>query len=943
MMMRRRELWMVASLALVAFALRVIELTNRSIWLDEGTTLLRLSGSLIDNLSNVIYVAGERTIDTQPPLYFLLLQGFVALGGEHEFIFRFFSVMFGVLCVPMTYALAHRMFDAPTAVLAALFVALSPGLIWYSREIRMYSLVPFLAAALTLAAYRCSRATQHIVPAWIFWIALAIASFLTHYSFAGLIAGQGAFLLAWTARRWQQFRARDRRILLAAGASLAGLLLLALAAPFVREVLVRLLSGQDMNYAFAPIEIIVQTQFGGLLLGMNAFDFSAGAIGLVVGALCLATAIIPLFMRSSEPTRTAHALLAVSLIAPVALWFALSFLKPNYQGFRHLILIAPMTAVLLARFCAWLMSGFRTQPASAPSRAAGIAVCALIVGVQLYGIAATFNRTPNWQDDWRALAYYVRDHWQPGDVLVIGGLPTVAVPITPYVRGVPWFQENGTDAPAQLPPNTRRVWYVDRGRGQPRQLDGSPFLRRQVNFPARSTAIELRLLELDPPFVEALPAGAHIVNGDAAAGMPRLAAYALSPGAPLNPQPNALLTLYWQRPAAFGAGFPGEVNFVFRLRYGDEVWLDANMRAELDVASDAWQPEHYFRTEHTLPLPLGLPTLPYQLEAAVLAGDKQERIQHVLMSFAPESVACCIRVTTWPTREQPMTIAAVAAPQPLLSSQPAHIPFPLLPSFDDARVSVVERPAILHAGESLPVVLTWQPARSDLTPWQTRLALHGLFGGEVAAVQRAAGIPEFPVEAWPADEPVRDQYVLDVPFSAQPGWYRLQLERWRDGRRVDGAFLGLVRIEDYPRTTVAAQVQYPVNARVGELSLLGYSVNGPVARGRTYDFITHWRVEQTPARDGVLFLHMIGPDGQLVSQDDNPPILDGKVRSTLTYRPGDGIDQAHRLSLPSDLPPGEYKLFTGIYDRAGGLRWPAQQDGQPARDDLILLGTITLN
>ncbi|PJF47067.1 MAG: hypothetical protein CUN48_10565 [Candidatus Thermofonsia Clade 3 bacterium] len=942
MMIRRRELWLVTSLMLVAFALRVVELTNRSIWLDEGTTLLRLSGSLVNNLTNVIYVAGERTIDTQPQLYFLLLQGFVTLGGEHEFIFRFFSVAFGVLCAPTTYTLARRMFDAPTAVLATLFVALSPGLIWYSREIRMYSLVPFLAAALTLAAYRCSRATQRVALAWLAWIALAIAGFLTHYSFVGLIAGQGAFLLTWTARHWDEFHARDRRTLIAAGASLAGAGLLALATPFVREVLVRLLGGQEMNYASAPIEIVVQTQFGGFLLGMNAFDFSGGVIGLVAGALCLATAVVPLLMGSSGKMRTAHALLAASVATPVVLWFALSFLKPNYQGFRHLILIAPMTAVLLARCCAWPISGFGTQSASLLWRTAGTTMGALIVGLQLYGVAATFIRTPHWQDDWRALAHYVRDHWQPGDVLVIGGLPTVAIPITPYLRGVPWFQEDGVNAPAQLPPNARRVWYVDRGRGQPRQLNGSPFIRREVNFPARSTAITLRLLELDPPFVEALPAEALAVDGAAAADMPRLAAYALSPGAPLNPQPNTSLTLYWQRPTTSGAGFPGEVNVAFRLRYGDAVWLDANVRADLDVIG-AWPTDGYFRTEHIVPIPMGLPALPYHLEMSVLAGDKQERIQHVAAPLSPEAVACCIRVTIWPAREQPMTIAAVAAPQPPLVLQPARIPFPPLPSFGDIRISVVERPASLHPGEPLPVVLTWLPARADLTPWQSRLTLQGLLGGDLAATQRVAGTPDFPVEAWPTGEPVRDQYVLDVPFSAQPGWYRLQLERWRDGRRVDGAFLGLVRIEDYPPMPVAAQVQHPANARVGELSLLGYSVNGPVERGRTHNFITHWRVEQTPARDGVLFLHLFGPDGRLVSQDDNPPTIDGKVRSTLTYHTGEGINQIHRITLPADSPAGEYKLFAGIYDRDGGLRWPAQQDGRPARDDLIFLGVITLN
>ncbi len=235
----------------------------------------------------------------------------------------------------------------------------------------------------------------------------------------------------------------------------------------------------------------------------------------------------------------------------------------------------------------------------------------------------------------------------------------------------------------------------------------------------------------------------------------------------------------------------------------------------------------------------------------------------------------------------------------------------------------------------MPVVITWQPDSDNSPAWQTELVVQGLFGGEVSSTRDGAGPADLPPMAWRSGELVRDQYSLRLPYDVRPGWYRLSLTRWRDGRAADGALLGLIRVEDYPRTPVAAQVQHPVDARVGELSLL--------TRGRTHSFITHWRVEQAPARDGVLFLHMLTSNNVLVSQDDNPPIVDGKVRNMLTYRAGDGIDQEHRLFLPQDLPAGEYRLYAGIYDREGGLRWPAQQDGRPARDDLILLGTIILD
>lgn len=946
-----REGWMIASVmaaTVVAFALRIVELTGRSIWLDEGTTLLRLSGTLVENVTNVVTIAGKRTIDTQPPVYFLLLQGFIALAGEHEFLFRFFSVAFGVLCVPLVAVVGRSMFNPATAVVAALFVALSPGLIWYSREIRMYSLVTFLAALMIYAAQGCCRAHRRIVRGWLFWLATAVVALLTHYTFVGLIVGQAIFLIAVTARRWRTFTPRDQRLLIVAAGGSAAAGVLILLTPAVQSTVSRLLAGQELNYAFVPLPIIAQTQFGGLLLGLNAFDFSAGLIGLIVAALCALAAIAPTGVNEPADAARSRTLLAASCFAPLVLWFALSLFKPNYQGFRHLILISPAAIVLLARLCAWPAVGGPLQRPAAWSRGLGAllaaAVAATIIAVQLYGVAYTFIRTPNWQDDWRALAYYVRDHWQPGDLLVIGGLPTVALPITPYLRGVEWVVENGANAPAGLPPATRRVWYVDRGRGRPRWLDDRAFLRRAflrqtIDFPARSTAVQLRLLELEPPTVTAPPADAQTVAAQGDVGAPAwIGAYRLLPGAALNLQPNMLLELYWRR-AAPGDMRPGDVNVSVRLLHDNQVWLDVRVPADLLAADGvAWGPDEYFRTTLLIPIQLGLPALPYQLEITALAGDKQEPLQRITQPVGSASLACCIRRTTWPGRVQPMTIAAAARPQPALDYQPLVVDFPPRPAFDDVVVAVAEFPSVVRPGVAMPVVLTWQPTRDRLPAWQTELVLQGL-SGNLASVRREAGTSAFPPSAWKQGEPVRDQYVLRLPDSAAPGVYVLWLNRHRESS-VERALLGFVRLEDYPRTPVATAVQHPVNAQVGEITLLGYTLPGPLERGKTYDVLTHWRVDAQPRRDGKLFLHVLTADGRLIAQDDSGPFQG--ARSTLTFRPGDGIDQVHRIALPVDLPAGEYVLWAGIYNSDDLQRWPASQDGRPAPNDIVKLGTFTL-
>lgn len=83
-----------------------------------------------------------------PPLYFLLLKGWMALAGVSALAVRFFSVWFNVLLVSAPYALGRRWLDSHTGLLAGLLVAISPLYIVYSQEARVYAMLPLLYIAL---------------------------------------------------------------------------------------------------------------------------------------------------------------------------------------------------------------------------------------------------------------------------------------------------------------------------------------------------------------------------------------------------------------------------------------------------------------------------------------------------------------------------------------------------------------------------------------------------------------------------------------------------------------------------------------------------------------------------------------------------------------------------------------------------------------------------
>ncbi|MCS7062244.1 MAG: glycosyltransferase family 39 protein, partial [Anaerolineae bacterium] len=137
----RRELALMILLTLAACALRASDVLGRSLWLDDGVTLLRLSSSWIDNLRNIVYLYDMPTIDTHPPAYFVLLKLWTIFAGYNEFSLKWVSVMAGIVVVPLAYVLGRRLFTPTTALLAAATVTLSPAIQWYSHDIRMYTLV----------------------------------------------------------------------------------------------------------------------------------------------------------------------------------------------------------------------------------------------------------------------------------------------------------------------------------------------------------------------------------------------------------------------------------------------------------------------------------------------------------------------------------------------------------------------------------------------------------------------------------------------------------------------------------------------------------------------------------------------------------------------------------------------------------------------------------
>jgi hypothetical protein len=109
----------------------------------------------------------------------------------------------------------------------------------------------------------------------------------------------------------------------------------------------------------------------------------------------------------------------------------------------------------------------------------------------------------------------------------------------------------------------------------------------------------------------------------------------------------------------------------------------------------------------------------------------------------------------------------------------------------------------------------------------------------------------------------------------------------------------------------------PLDMRVGaDLRLQGYAIDRTSARpGEALLLTLWWQALADPGDERSVLVHLLDPSGAKIAQADGAPARG--ARPTSQWLAGDIIIDSHQLTLPADLPPGEYTLAFGMY------RWPS--------------------
>jgi uncharacterized membrane protein len=123
----KNDWWLILVVGLV---LRLI-LINQSFWLDEAAQAIESARPLAEQFD----IVG----DFQPPLFHLLVHWLMQVGNM-EWWLRMASLVPGLITIVYTYKIAKVMFGKTSALMAGLMMATSGFHVYYSQELRPYSL-----------------------------------------------------------------------------------------------------------------------------------------------------------------------------------------------------------------------------------------------------------------------------------------------------------------------------------------------------------------------------------------------------------------------------------------------------------------------------------------------------------------------------------------------------------------------------------------------------------------------------------------------------------------------------------------------------------------------------------------------------------------------------------------------------------------------------------
>jgi len=173
-----RVLLVITAIAL-GVVLRGLFFNHNSIWSDEALSVYYASGNVLEIPAKLALSVD----DLHPPLYYLLLHFWMYM-GKTEFILRLFSALFSVFTIGVIYFLGKQLANYKVGIVSAFIFSISALNIYYSGEIRNYTLFCFLSL---LSVYFFFKILEKSTDRWSMFLYIASTSLCMYTHNCGIL------------------------------------------------------------------------------------------------------------------------------------------------------------------------------------------------------------------------------------------------------------------------------------------------------------------------------------------------------------------------------------------------------------------------------------------------------------------------------------------------------------------------------------------------------------------------------------------------------------------------------------------------------------------------------------------------------------------------------------------------------------------------------------
>jgi mannosyltransferase len=415
-----------AAILLIASVLRLYRLGQSTLWYDEVVTM-----RLARTHSPLKLLRLLREIDaTRAPLHPLLLQGWFKLFGPSDCAGRAFSVLCGTVAIAVVHWIGFQAFNVRTGLWAAWLCTLSPPLVYYSREVRMYMWLLLITCLAWAFLFSHTRNPQYwrLVVYGLCLIALAYSHPLGLLMVAALALASGIFhddfQISW--RRWL----------------FTHLMVVLAIVPWVNQYLDH---APESTTGLLPLRYLL-----GMPIGFIGGNFSALVICLllIVYGLCQVQGYTDSRPRIVLDTKAPSIALLIWLMVPPLLLYTYSYIShPIFGPARYTLFVGPAYLLLVAHGLSKL-----PWPVNLITAVAGAALSCIALFDGVY-------RADRYAD-WKSVAAYLDRHEPNTPVTVITAgrfanteLETARYYLEPGRSVIPWV-----DLPENLKNHQSATW-----------------------------------------------------------------------------------------------------------------------------------------------------------------------------------------------------------------------------------------------------------------------------------------------------------------------------------------------------------------------------------------------------------------------------------------------------------------------------------------------------